>query len=107
MTIPANLFDDVARIVSDRLGESVTYTPAGESPVVIDAPFDEAFELVEMSAGVPISSVAPMLFVRLADLPVAPSKGDQVVARSVTYDVIDVQPDGQAGAECILHQVSP
>lgn len=101
MTIRAGLFDDVARIVVDRLGDSIVYDPAG-SATALDGAFDADYERLEMSGGVPIASVAPMLFVRLADLPAAPVKGDRLYVRGNEYEVRVVRPDGQAGAELDL-----
>lgn len=104
MTIRAGLFDDVARIVTDRLGEAVTYDPSG-TPTLIDAVFDAAYERIEMSGGVPIASVAPMVMVRDADLAAGPVKGDRLNARGNEYEVIVVRPDGHGGSELDLRYI--
>lgn len=89
--------------VRNTFGETVTYTPisgAGSFPLV--APFDQAFAVVELQAGVPVTSVRPVLDVRLADLPALPEQGDTYTrASGAEYEVVEVQPGGNGTAKLI------
>lgn len=66
------------------------------------AVFDTAHVGVDPDTGAPVSSVNPVLGVRLSDLPNNPTSRDRVRARGVTYRIHDVQPDGVAGVTIIL-----
>jgi hypothetical protein len=52
-----------------------------------------------------VSTVGPALGVSLADFPAEPVKGDTLVREGLTYRVDDIQPDGEGGADLILHRV--
>lgn len=99
-------------------GEAVTCVPLVSDP---GAPafqargvFDALHEVVEMKFqdarenydGVPVTSQAPVLGIRLADWPVVPKKGDQVTVQAVAYRVWDVQLDGQGKADLILKKAA-
>lgn len=86
-------------------GQGVSYTPKGGVASTIVAIFDAAYESVSLVDGVSVSSVRPALGVRLADLSVAPRRGDSFVIGATTYEVRDVQLDGQGGATLLAHQV--
>jgi hypothetical protein len=94
---------DLANVaVRDAFGEEVVYTPVGGSPVALTAPFDAAHEVLEVGGEVPVSTVRPVLDVRLADLPAAPQKKDEVRVRGVDYVVDIVQPGGHGTAKLVL-----
>lgn len=86
-------------------GEDATYTPQGQGGVAISGAFDAQHQEVDVQTGVPVSTVGPVLGVRLADLPQAPAQGDQVTVRGVGYVVADIEPDGHGGALLRLHEV--
>lgn len=46
----------------------------------------------------------PTLGIRLADFPVPPKQGDSFVRAGVVWNIYDVQPDGQGGADLVLKQ---
>ena len=52
---------------------------------------------VPMADGTIFSSIEKTLGVRLADFPVEPLQGDQIVFRGTRYNVEDADPDGQGG----------
>ena len=49
-------------------GQTVTYTPAGDSARDITGAFDAATELIETLNGIEITSLVPTLGLHLADL---------------------------------------
>jgi hypothetical protein len=100
----AALADRVNVAARDVFAEAVTYTPAGGSAVALNTPFDAAWEEVVIQDGVPVSAVAPMLSVRLADLPAAPRQGDTFTARGASYRVKVVKPDGHGWAKLTAQQ---
>lgn len=98
-------------------GEAVTCRPVasgfGMAPFAARGIFDALREIVEMRFqdardnydGVPVTSQAPVLGIRLSDWPVTPKKGDEVTIRGALYRVWDVQPDGQGKADLILRKI--
>lgn len=90
---------------ADSDGETlVTYTPKTGSPYPILAVFDKAHVSVDPGTGAPISSTNPILGVQLSQFVAEPRKGDRVAIGGVTYNVIECQPDGVAGALLELHK---
>lgn len=88
------------------VGEPYTYTPTSTGvPLARVGVFSEAHEQVELADGIAKSSVAPVLSVHLADLPVAPKRGDAVSVRGKSFTVFDVQPDGEGDADLELKKV--
>jgi hypothetical protein len=76
-----------------------TATVAGETCRAI---FDQQYQSIELAGEVPITTTRPVLDVVLDDLTDTPEQGDTVVVNSVTYQVADVQTDGQGGAKLFL-----
>ena len=64
--------------------------------------FDAAHELVEMGGDAAITTIGPVLSIRLADFDVAPQQDNEVTIDGTLYRIYDVQPDGQAGAKLLL-----
>jgi len=88
-----------------QFGESVTYTPPtppGGAPVVIQAVFGQ----VELVALDDVSTIAPVLDVRVADLSAGPLTGATVVVRSVSYKVTNVQGPDDSGVARLLLMLS-
>ncbi|QPC44002.1 hypothetical protein HW532_15675 [Kaustia mangrovi] len=89
--------------VIDHLGIGCQYITEDDVSSDIVGVFDAQYQRED--AGNPgIMSSTPMLFVRLADLPVDP-EADQghVVVNGVEYRVIEPEKDGQGGCRLILH----
>ena len=87
-------------------GEDVTYTaPGASSGETVRGVFDAAHEEVSLDAGVPVSSVRPMIGVKLDAFSTPPVQEGTFLIRGKTYSVVDVRPDGQGGAEIPLHEV--
>lgn len=97
---------DLAELVNvsirDVFGVAVTYTPAAGSPQSITAIFDAAGTTVDVSAGVPVQTTAPMLDMRDADLATTAAQGDTVTIGATTYEVAHVEPDGNGMTRCYL-----
>ena len=100
---------DFGRVLDAGLrvfGEDVLYTaPGASSGETVRGVFDAAHEEVSIDAGVPVSSVSPMVGVKLAAFTTPPVQGGTFRIQGTDYAVVDVRPDGQGGAECPLHKV--
>ncbi len=90
----------------DSTGEySVLYQHAtGGEPYSMAATFDAEHLAVEPGTNIPISTINPVMGVRLSAMLHPPKKGDTVIIRGVVYDVITHRPDGIAGAVLELHK---
>ena len=51
-----------------------------------------------------ISTVQPILGIRMAEFPVPPKRGDRVLIDAITYAVHDLRPDGHGKASLILRR---
>ncbi len=76
-------------------GGEVTYNPDGGEPVTIRAVFQPTREAEENAPG-----LYGVLFVRLADIPQPPARGDQALISGVAYTVYDI--DGDASGAAVL-----
>ncbi len=94
----------VIESAQSTFGESVTYTPAGGSPSTIVGIFNDIFEAIDQNSG-GIMSARPTLGVAVADFGTLPSPGDAFTIRSVSYEIEEIQRDGEAGLVLHLHKV--
>jgi hypothetical protein len=74
-------------------GREVTYLPETGGEASIRAVFQPAREAEDASPG-----VYAVLFVRLADLPAAPARGDEVEIEGARYKVFDIEADPEGAA---------
>ena len=79
--------------VVNTFGRAVLYLPEAGGQAVIRAVFQPAREAEDASPG-----VYAVLFVRLADLPAAPVRGDEVEIGGVRYKVFDIEADAEGAA---------
>ena len=87
-------------------GIDVTYTAPGSSTAQsVRGVFDAEHEEIDLGTGVPVSSVGPVIGIKLADFDPEPVQDGTFVIQGKTYSVVDVRPDGQGGAELPLHEV--
>lgn len=102
-----DLADVTLQVTRDVLGSAVSYTPTSTGVAVpLTGIWDRDHVSVQTEGELDVVSTGPMLAVRIADLPVAPAKGDTFVVAGVSYRVHRVATDGQGGAE--LHgRVAP
>ena len=82
-------------------GREVTYLPEAGGQAAIRAVFQPAREAEDASPG-----VYAVLFLRLADLPAAPVRGDEVEIDGVRYKVFDIEADAEGAAVLRLRRVS-
>ena len=66
--------------------------------------FVAEFESLAVDAGVPVSTVQPMLEVAAFDVPVVPTQGDEVTVRGQKYMIVDARPDGHDFIKLLLHR---
>jgi hypothetical protein len=74
-------------------GRDVDYLPGAGGEVSLRAVFQPAREAEDASPG-----VYAVLFVRVADLPAAPVRGDEVETGGVRYKVFDIEADAEGAA---------
>jgi hypothetical protein len=84
---------DLNAAVVNTFGREVLYLPEAGGQALIRAVFQPAREAEDASPG-----VYAVLFVRLADLPAAPVRGDEVEIDSVRYRVFDIEADAEGAA---------
>jgi len=94
--------------VAATFGEPVLYAPAAGGTFSISGIFDEAYTEVQVLDGVPVSSVKPVMGVRLAQFPAPPEPDDTLTIErtGTTYVVANVNPDGHGWAKLMLNWVS-
>jgi hypothetical protein len=97
----SDIADTVIGACNDVFGQDVTYNHSGGASETITAVFDNAF--VETLTGV--TSLKPVLRIRLSDLSSAPAKGDTVTISSTTYRVLESQNDAFGGSVLYLQKV--
>jgi hypothetical protein len=78
-------------------------------PVVVNGTavtgiFKADYEALDVSSGVPVSTVQPVLEVREYELLDGVEEGDAVVVQGKTYVVADVRPDGHGVLKLFLHK---
>lgn len=81
------------------LGREVLYLPEAGGQAVVRAVFQPTREAEDSSPG-----VYAVLFVRLADLPGMPARGDEVEIGGIRYKVFDIETDAEGGAVLRLRQ---
>lgn len=89
-------------------GEPVTYIPEGLAQLAISGIYKEAYQVITIKDGAPVSTTKPALGVKLDQFPpgFAPAQGDQVLLRARRFTIADVQPDGIAGAMLLLNELT-
>jgi hypothetical protein len=88
--------DSVSRVDEACLrvfGREVLYLPEAGGQAAIHAVFQPAREAEDASPG-----VYAVLFVRMADLPAAPVRGDEVEIEGARYKVFDIEADAEGAA---------
>jgi hypothetical protein len=99
--------DHIARMDGHQLatfGESVAYAPSVGDPVTVTGIFDEAFALIDPATGT-VESLAPAVWLRLADLPVDLEDDDPTLTiRGRTYRPRQRERDGEGTVRMLLHR---
>jgi hypothetical protein len=94
----ADLANGMHGAVFGSIGE-----PVYMNGIAVTGIFKAEHESVDVSTGVPVSSVQPVLEIREKDAP-GVEEGDSVVARGIPYVVTDVRPDGHDVLKLFLHK---
>lgn len=104
-----NLADRMLRMCLKTFADPeipITYRRGAVSVSLSEAVFDANYIAVDPETGAQITSVNPMIGVRLADLPDGEARqGDEVIRGGFLYRVVDKQPDSEGHAKLILHKV--
>ena len=103
-------FEDMTKsmsaVVFSTLGETVTVHREGEPPVAVTGLFLAEHESVDVRAGVPVSTVQPVLELVSSDLPGPIEEGDRVTVQGRDYLVVDMRPDGHGHIKLALQRTS-
>ena len=103
--------DHVAAIdsaVQRHMGDALEYRTGYGEVFALVGVFDAAYVRVDGGGEAGVSTVGPVLFARVIDLPAdyADDRDANVIVSGVEYRVHEVQPDGQGGVLLLLHRVS-
>ncbi|MCC6364940.1 MAG: hypothetical protein IT165_15590 [Bryobacterales bacterium] len=96
----ASLLGALNSAALSAFGREVRYLRQTGSQVSVRGIFENTCESQENSPG-----VYAVLFVRLADLPQPPERGDEVAVDSQTYKIFDIEADTGGTAVLRLRQV--
>ena len=90
----------------ETFGCEVEYVCKGGSPTAtFDCiSFDSAFDVVDVEGDVEVSTTAPVIDIRLADLPQDPQLEDRVTIETVEYAVEEMQPGGHCSMKLRLSE---
>lgn len=102
-------FADLTRALSATVlatfGEPVALHLEGRGQAVpCRGVFTAAHESVDVSSGVAVSTVQPVLEVAQRELPVIPTEGDAVTVQGQLYLIVEVRPDGHGFLKLMLHK---
>ncbi len=95
-----SLLDGLNAAALGAFGREVTYLPGSGAPGVIRAVYQPAHDAEEATPG-----VYAVLFIRLADVPLAPQLGDRVQIGNLIYTVYGIEADGSGAAVLRIRQV--
>jgi predicted permease len=100
---------NVLASLENVFGEPVQYMPAAGAAFQITGIFDEAYKEVDLSGGMGITTVGPVVGVRLSQFANLPKQGDQltILRTAATYAVKEVRPDSHGSILLILNYLSP
>ncbi|MDO8421563.1 MAG: hypothetical protein Q7S99_05325 [Parvibaculum sp.] len=103
-----------ASILGDKcqrtFAEVIAYTPKGGARIPNKRGiFEPAFEMIDAGGDVGVNTVKPVFWFRKADLTswgiAKPVKGDVIEARGLTYEVVQVEPDGYEEFRFVCYEV--
>lgn len=104
MSVFDDLMPGVSTIVMTTFGEEVILYLEGREPIAAMGLFNAAYQAIDVSTGVPVSTVHPLLEVVSNDLPAKPEEGDTVSIQGMTYLIVDVRPDGNGYLKLALQR---
>lgn len=96
-----------AVVLTSRLAMNLTYKPLSGPAVPVRGIFDANYELVEASSHGSVSTLAPAVFLRKADLPTDPELDEPILTiAGEDYRVVKVKPDSLTGVVLVLKLVT-
>lgn len=101
----AELKETINDVVTNTFGQDVTYYHISGAISTLVGVFTNNYIEVSLGGDNAMSSLKPVLFVQLADLPEEPTTGDKCVLDSVEYKIIDSKDDGGGGTLLVLHKI--
>ena len=105
MSVFAGLAQAMSASVLTTFGEPVVFHMEGQAQALPGCGiFTAAYHEVDVSSGVAVTTVQPVLEVRQSDLPALPTEGDAVTVQGCLYLIVDVHPDGYGYLKLILHK---
>ncbi len=93
------LLDSLNEVAVGAFGREISYQGESGGMTALKGIFQPTHESEDASPG-----VYGALFVRLADLPEPPRRGDAVTVDGTVYKVFDIEADGGGGAVLRLRQ---
>jgi hypothetical protein len=95
---------DLGEVLFTDFAEPLTITPANGTPYGVDGFFVEAYQEIDVSSGVPVTSTNPRarLIQRSLKAPLGPQ--DKITARGQVYEVIAYQPTGYCDGWATLRE---
>jgi hypothetical protein len=93
--------NDLNAAVVNTFGREVLYLQEAGGATTVRAVFQPAREAEDSSPG-----VYAVLFVRLADLPAAPVRGDEVEIEGSRYKIFDIEADAEGAAVLRLRKAN-
>ncbi len=78
-------------------GREVTFRPSAGAPIVITGILETGARLEENSPG-----TYALLFIRAAELPAPPARGDEVEVAGASYKVFEIEADAAGGVKLAL-----
>lgn len=99
----SELVNETFKIATKTFGEEMVYYQ-GDSSYEFNGIFDASAQLINFQIDPGIGSIAPVVSMRLADIPVIPGPGDTVLIRDVVYDVKTSQENGEGWTTLVLNK---
>jgi len=90
--------DRLSYLDADEFGVEATYTPAGEVGAAVAGIYDGPTIVRDLGESAPMIDSKSTFLCRTADLPASAaggSAGDTLLIGATTWNVLDLQPDGQ------------
>lgn len=104
-TVFGDLTQAMSAIVLTTFGEPVVFHLEGQGQALPGrGVFTAAHESVDVSSGVAVLSVQPVLEVAQRELPTTPTEGDAVTVQGQLYLIVEVRPDGHGFLKLLLHK---
>lgn len=104
-TVFGDLTQAMSAIVLTTFGEPVVFHLEGQGQALPGrGVFTAAHESLDVSSGVAVLSVQPVLEVAQRALPTTPTEGDAVTVQGQLYLIVEVRPDGHGFLKLLLHQ---